>query len=179
MPELPFDDLARDLRQGPGDELRREAAADEALTELQRRRRASLSEVARAAMHRGDGTVVQVAGLVLSHPLVAVGKDYVVMTTADGTIDVLLEAAVLTIEPRPSGGRSGVAEAATWRARLAEHEQHDTEVELVTTAGVRVAGVIEVAASDHLAVRTTDGTVSHVATASVAAVISRRPPGWR
>ncbi len=174
MTERPYDDLARQLRQGAGDELRREAAVDEALTELQRRRRATLSDVVRAAMHRGDETVVRVVDLTLSYPLVAVGNDYLIMDTPDGTIDVLLEAAVLTFEPRRAGGRTGVAEAATWRARLAEHEQHGTEVELVTSTGARVVGVIEVAASDHLAVRTLDGAISHVATASVAAVFSRR-----
>lgn len=179
MSELPFDDLARHLRQGVGDELRREAAADEALTELQRRRKSSLAEVVRAAMHRGDDIMVRVAGLTLTDPVVVVGKDYLVMTTADGAIDVLLAAAVITTEPRSTGGRSGVAEAATWRARLAEHEQHGAEVELVTSSGERVVGVIEVAASDHLAVRTSEGTGSYVATVSVAAVLSRRPPAWR
>ena len=84
-----FDELARSLRQGAGREWREEAAADEQLTELQRRRARTLADVAREAMHRGDRVTVEVAGLRLAHPVIAVGVDYLVLDDGDGVVDVV------------------------------------------------------------------------------------------
>lgn len=171
-------DLARALREAAGHELRADASEVEQLTELQRRRRADLAAVARAAMHRGDGVVARVAGLTLAHPVVAVGLDYLVMESDDATIDVRLEAAVLTAMAQTSGGGSGVPESSTLRARLAEHEYEEDEVEVVTATGDRVRGVIEVAASDHVVVA--DGAASTIVPMiAVAVVFSRLRPRRR
>lgn len=176
MPDDELDELARMLREGAGRELRAEAAEDEELTEVQRRRHRDLAGVARAAMHHGDRVTAMVAGLHLGHPVVAVGTDYLVMDTGDGLIDVRLEAAVLSVESRAVGGSSAAPEAVTFRARLAEHEQTGAPVEVVTTDGRRIGGRIEVAAIDHLVVTDGTGLTSYVPTARVAVVFSRRPP---
>lgn len=179
MPDDPLDDLARTLRQGVGDELRQEAAEDEALSELQRRRRASLADSVREAVHRGDRLVVTTAGLTLASPVTAVGSDYLVLDDGERVADVRLEGAVITVEPRSHGGHTAPADSRTWKARLAEHEQLGSDVEVVTHGGQRVSGVIEVSASDHIAIRAPEGTLSLVLAASVAVVFSRPPPGWR
>src|SRR5690606_24929311 len=118
-----FDDLARSLRQGAGRELRDEAAVDEQLTRLQRLRRRDLAEAIRAAMHRGDTVTVAAGGLTLSHPLTAVGADYLTMDDGENLIDIALGHALVTTSPSREGGSAGRAASVTLRARLGEHEQ--------------------------------------------------------
>lgn len=171
-----FDDLARQLRQGAGHELRAEAAEDEELTELQRLRHLGLAEAARAAMHRGDRVTAYVAGLSLTRPIVGVGDDYLTMEDDDRYIDVRLIDAVLTVEPRPAGGASGRPAAATFRARVAEHEQERASVEVVSRDGTRWSGRIEVVGVDHLAMAGADGRRAYVPLGSVVVLFSRFPP---
>jgi hypothetical protein len=173
-----FDDLARELRHRVGGDVRAEAAEDETLTELQRLRARDLSDVAREAMHRGDSVTIRVAGLSFTHPIASVGADYLVMTTPDSVVDVHLPRAVLSVEPRPSGGRTGRPAAWTFRARLAEHEQASTPVEIALDTGDRIEGTIEVAATDHVVV--SDGETaarSLVPIGLIGAVLSRPRPG--
>lgn len=177
MPDDDFDELARHLRQGDaGREVRAEAEENESLTELQRRRHQDLADVARAAMHRGDKLTLVVGGLTLAHPVAAVGADYLTMETGDGTIDVRLDAAVLTIEPRTSGGKSARPGSTTFRARLAEHEAGGAWLEVVTSDGQRIAGRIVVAATDHIALTDDSGAVSCVPVAATTVIFSRIPP---
>lgn len=171
-----LDDLARQLRQGAGEDLRAEAAADEELTHLQRLRRLSLAEAARAAMHRGDGVTASAGGLTLAHPIVAVGDDYLTMEDQEGWIDIRLMEAVLTVVPKPAGGRSGRPAAATFRARISEHEQERGAVEVVTSSGERTAGHLEVVGADHLVLVGPDGERTYIPLRSVAVVLSRFPP---
>lgn len=174
MADEELDELARQLREGAGHELRAEAAEDETLTEIQRRRHRNLADVARIAMHRGDRILVSFGGTTLAHPVTAVGNDYLTMETDDGAVDVRLAAVVMSVESRSSGGHSGVPASATFRARLAEHEQSGAEVEVVSVDGTRSAGTIEVAATDHIVVVGTER--AYVPVAGVALVFSRRFP---
>ncbi|MFP3914375.1 MAG: hypothetical protein ACLFWM_05835 [Actinomycetota bacterium] len=171
-----MEDLARQLRQSAGHELRAEAAEDEELTERQRLRRRTLSGAAQAAMHRGDRVAVSVAGLSLSHPLLSVGEDYLTLEGDERWIDVPLAAGVITFHPRPAGGRSGRPEAATFRARVAELEQEQADAELVTRDGARWSGRIEILGADHVVLVEPDGRSHHVPLERVAAVFSRFPP---
>lgn len=176
MTEGGLDDLARQLRQGAGEDLRAEAAEDEELTELQRLRRHTLAEAARRAMHRGDRITVSTAGLTLAHPVVAVGTDYLTMEDEDRWVDVRLTEAALTVDPRPAGGRSGRPAAATFRARMMEHEQELAAVEVVTREAGRWAGRIEVVTTDHLALADDDGLKTYLPLPLVLVVFSRFPP---
>lgn len=171
-----FDDLARALRQGPGREIREEAAADEELTELQRRRRLTMAEAARDAMHRGDRVTASAAGLSLTHPLIAVGHDYLTMDDGDRVIDIRLADAVVTVTARSSGGMSSRPAAATFRARLAELEQEGASVEVMTRDGAGATGRIDLVASDHLVVEDQGGPRFYLPLAAVAVVFSRFPP---
>lgn len=170
-----LDDLARELRQGAGHDLRAEAAADEELTELQRMRRLDLAEVARTAMHRGDRVTAVVGGLTVSHPVIAVGDDYLTMEDGDRWIDIRLLAAVLSVDLRPSGGRSGRPSAATFRARMAELEQEAGQVEMVTGPGDRWTGEIRVVGTEHLLLAS-DDRQTYIPLGSVVVVFSRFPP---
>lgn len=170
-----LDDLARELRQRAGPDLRAEAAADEELTELQRLRRLDLAEVARAAMHRGDRLTAVVGGLTVSHPVIAVGDDYLTMEDGDRWIDIRLLAAVLSVDLRPSGGRSGRPSAATFRARMAELEQETANVEVVTRSGDRRSGDLRVVGAEHLQLAS-DDRQTYIPLGSVVVVFSRFPP---
>lgn len=176
MAEDELGELARLLREGAGHELRAEAAEDEQLTEIQRLRHRDLADVARDAMHRGDRVTVAVAGLHISHDIVTVGTDYLVMDSGDRQVDVRLEAVVLTLEPRAQGGRSATPQSATFRACLAEHEHLASPVEVVTVDGNRIGGRITVTATDHIAVTDDGGLTSYVPIAELAVIFSSRPP---
>lgn len=170
-----FEDIARQLRQGPGRDMRAEAAADEELTELQRRRQMDLAGAARTAMHRGDVVTASVAGLTLSHPVIAVGDDYLTMEDGERWIDLRLIDTVLTITPRPSGGRSGRPSAATFRARIAELEQEGIEVGLLLRWGDQWEGRLLVIGADHVLVAS-DSRDSYIPLGSIVVVFSRFPP---
>lgn len=172
-----IEDLARTLRQGAGWELREEAAEDEELTELQRRRRMGTAAAMRAALHRGDRIVVAASGLTFSQPMVSVGSDYITLRDDETTLDVRLDAAVITVTPSPRGGMASEPESATFRARLAEHEQLGRPVEILTRHGVRANGVLDVAASDHVIVSEPFGALVYLPMESVAVVISRTVSG--
>lgn len=169
-------DLGRELRQGAGQELRAEAATEEELSEIQRRRRLDLAATMRMAMHSGDRVTAVAGGLTLSHPVVSVGSDYLTMTNGSGVFDVRLDGAVLTVDPRPAGGASGRPASSTFRARLAELEQEDGEVEAITRQGQRVAGRLDVTAVDHIVVADVSGTITYLPYEEVVVVFSRFPP---
>jgi len=171
-----FDDLARSLRQGAGRELRDEAAVDEQLTRLQRLRRRDLAEAIRAAMHRGDTVTVAAGGLTLSHPLTAVGADYLTMDDGENLIDIALGHALVTTSPSREGGSAGRAASVTLRARLGEHEQREAILDIVTSAGASIRGRIEVVATDHVVMADGSGPEIYISTSQIAVVFSRRPP---
>lgn len=171
-----FDELARALRQGAGQEWREEAAADEQLSELQRRRGQTLADVAREAMHRGDRVAVEAAGMRLVHPVIAVGNDYLVLDDGEQVVDVALRQATLRVERRSSGGVSGRPAAATFRARLGELEQAGARVTVVVTGGGREEGSLELVAADHLVIDGGGGSRSYVPLGVVALVFSSSRP---
>lgn len=171
-----LEDLARALRQGPGQEWREEAATDETLTERQRQRHLGLVDVARDAMHRGDRVTAMAGGLSLTHPLIAVGSDYLTMDDGERIIDIPVAAAVLQVDRRPAGGQSGKPGAGTFRARLAELEQDGVRVEVVTGTGLREEGTLMLVGTDHVVVGEPGGPRAYVPLAAVAVVFSRFPP---
>lgn len=171
-----FDELARELRNRVGRDIREEAAEDESLTELQRLRNRDLADAAREAMHRGDRVTVQVAGTAFTDPIEYVGGDYLTMATPESVVDVLLARATLFIEPRQRGGRSGKPAAWTFRARLAEHEQSGIPVELILDTGNRIRGTIHVVGHDHLVVAESESGSRLVPAGLVVVVLSRPRP---
>lgn len=175
-PDDPLDDLARELRLGAGEELRAEAELDEIETETGRRRRRTVGDLARQAMHRADTVTVEVAGRSLTGVVDAVGLDYLVLLTPVAAVDVRLDAAVLRITPSRTGGHDARPGSATFAARLAEYEETSETVTLLLTAPPgELTGSVAVAAGDHVRIAGGDGRESVVPRPLVAAVTRPRP----
>src|SRR5687768_6033368 len=111
-----------------GAEIRDEAEETERLADLLRRRRSSLDEVARNAMHRGDSVTVAIGQRSWKGTLRAVGEDYLRLESGRMLLETPLGEGVLSTEPSRSGGQSGKPASATWRARLAEIAAEQTTV---------------------------------------------------
>lgn len=171
-----FDELARDLRQGAGAEMRAEAEEVERQAHLGRLRTRSLADVARQAMHRGDRAVVEVAGRIITGHVSHTGTDYMVVEGDDEVVDIRLAQAAIGFERSAHGGHSTSAGSTTMRARLAEYEQTGEPVRLVAPLiPMEVAGSLIVVARDHVTVRRSDGGDVHLPIDAIALVIRPRP----
>jgi hypothetical protein len=147
-----FEELGSELRRRMGAEIRDEAEETERLADLQRRRRSSLGEVARNAMHRGDSVTVAVGQRSWKGILRAVGEDYLRLESGQIVLESPLGEVVVSTEPSRFGGQSGKPASATWRARLAEIAAEETTVHVLVRGSEDVVGRIEVVATDHLEV---------------------------
>jgi hypothetical protein len=171
-----FDDLAEELRRRMGNEFREEAEEVERLTNLQRRRKASLSEVALAAMHRGDQVTIHARTGDWTGELLAVGDDYVSLQAPNGTIEALLDGVAFQVVPSRTGGRSGKAAAATWKARLSEFALSGETVTVVAPdLGLEVIGAIELIARDHAVIINETGR-TYIPLLSLAIVLRSATP---
>ena len=158
----PYEELARELRQGVGAEWRDEAEITERETHLGSLRKRRLEDVAREAMHRGDIVTAMVAGRSAKGSVMFVGTDYLVLQTTSQTLDIVLHRAVLRIEARPGGGHTTRGGSATFKARLAEYEQTGEPVTLHLMGGAsQQTERILVAAVDHCITEDAEGARSH------------------
>lgn len=168
-----FDELARSLREGVGQDWREEAAADESLTELQRRRHTTLAETLRLATAAGHRIVIWISSRAIADSITGIGADHVECESDDGTWIVRIASARFEIVRTPSGGASIRSFEETFRARLAEIEMGGTPVEVVTSDGGSHHGAITVLATDHIAVTMESEATTLVPLELVAAVLSR------
>ena len=116
-PNDPLEELARELRQTVGAELRAEAEITEHETQIGRLRRLGMSDVARAAMHRGDVVSLITATHTITGTPVYVGKDYLVCETQTEIVDAPFERVVIRVERRPEGGHTTRGGSITFKAR--------------------------------------------------------------
>lgn len=152
----PDPDIASELRQGAGREWNEEAAEDERLTEVLRRRRLSLSDRAKELVNRGDRVSVEFSGHSFGGAVVTAGEDYVTVEGPGQTADIKLAEArwsVLTTD-QPSDNRLGGPE--TFRALLHEHSASEHVVRLALPGGDMVIGRVSVVAEDHVEVSDVD-----------------------
>jgi hypothetical protein len=153
-----FDDLAAELRRRVAAEFRSEAEEVELLVQLQRRRHASLRDVATMAMHQGHGVTVHCLEGNWSGELLAVGSDYLSLLTGTHFVEARLDSIAIALSPAREGGRAGKPASATFRARLTEFELTGEELTLRCKSPLFEArGVIEVVATDHVEVRLATG----------------------
>ena len=172
--EDPIEELARELRQGAGAELRAEAEITEMETHLGRLRRRSLADVAGEAMNRGDTITVISADRTITGSLEFVGSDYVIVQTASEMVDARLTLCAFSLTRRRSGGHLTRSGSKTMKARLAEYEQTGEPLQLLAPSlGVNATGRISVGATDHI-VLTADGVELFVPTDQIALVIRTR-----
>lgn len=174
MIEGPDPELADHLRQGAGRELREEAAEDERLTELLRRRRLDLGGRLLESVHRGERVRAETGSHNFAGLLVYAGADFATVQRADDVVEVVLAAAVWTVESSPTGGVDQTGEPLTFRARLAEIASTPETVIVALREGRNIVGSIDVVTGDHLDIDQ-DGSTVLVPLALVTAVIRSSP----
>lgn len=146
----PNRELAAELRQSAGREWMEEAAEDERLTDLLRRRRLELSEVIRDLAHRGERVSVEFGGHSFSGAVMASGVDYASVEGAGQAADIRLDTARWSVlVPGPSV-EPWLDAPETFRGVLQQHGAGETVVRLALPGGDLVIGTIAVVAVDHL-----------------------------
>lgn len=144
-------------------EVRAEQAEYEAMALQAQWRARTTSDVAREWMVRADHVEVRVAGMRLTGEVVAVGRDWLALSTpVRGVVDVSLAAGpVMRVLRHTPGTAVPPARAApTFEARLTEHEVTGVPMVLVTRDGTEVEGVVAAVARDHVLVG--ERTAHHV-----------------
>lgn len=163
-------------------ELRAEAAEYEALAALDLARSRRLVDVLAEAAARGDEVELTLASTRLRGVVEDAVGDLVRLRTADEDVDVTVEAVrLLRVIGTVGASRSPASSerprrtAASFRARLAEHEAAQLELGVVTDgpAGT-LRGVIVAVAADHLVVRLPGDDRAYLALRDVEAVRRRR-----
>jgi len=147
----PDPNLASELRQGAGREWAEEAAEDERLTELHRRRRMTLADLGREFVNKGDRVSVEFGGHSFSGAVSQAGEDYVSIEGPGQAADVRLAEARWSVLPSDGpSGRSHVGGAETFKALLDEHSASQKVVRLALPGGDMVIGAVGVVTDDHI-----------------------------
>lgn len=167
----PDPDLAAELRQGAGREWAEEAAEDERLTELQRRRNLTLEDVAKEMVNQGQRATIAFSGHNFSGAVVWAGKDFATLQGAGQLCDVRLEAATWSVIPIDQPSETWNAGPESFRAALFEHADSSTLIRLAFPAGEIAIGSIDVVAGDHVEFKDADERHLYVATDRILAVI--------
>ena len=150
MEQTPDRDVESHLRQGAGREWLEEAAEDEKLTELLRRRRLDLSGRVLELVHRGERVRAETGAHTFSGQVLYAGADFASIHRGDDVVEVVLDSAVWTVERSESGGSEQSGDMLTFRARLAEIAATTESVRIVITDGRAIVGSVEVVATDHV-----------------------------
>jgi len=150
MDERPDPEIEAHLRQGAGREWLEDAAEDEQLTEVMRRRRLGLADRARELVHRGERVRAETGSHTFSGQVVYAGSDFATVDRGEDVVEVVLDAAVWTVERGESGGQEQSGEPLSFRARLAEVAAATTQVRVIVADGRIILGSIELAATDHV-----------------------------
>ena len=170
MEQTPDRDIESHLRQGAGREWLEEAAEDEQLTELLRRRRLDLSGRVLELVHRGERVRAETGVHTFSGRVVYAGADFASIDRDDDLVEVVLDSAVWMLDRGASGGIEQSGDKLTFRARLAEISSAPELVRLVVIDGRALVGSIDVVATDHVEL-TQDGNTIVVPIRQIVAVI--------
>jgi len=152
----PDPNLASELRQGAGRELAEEAAEDERLTELHRRRRLALADQAKEFVNRGDRVSVEFGGHSFGGAVTRAGEDYATVDGPGQAADIRLAAARWSVMPAEQPLVAAPGGTESFRAVLAEHAASEQVVRLALPGGDMVMGKIAVVAEDHVEVSDPD-----------------------
>ena len=148
--------LAGELRQTAGAEWAAEAAEDERLTELGRRRRLNLEDLAKEMANRGERVSVEYGGHSFSGVIVGGGHDFVTIQGSGQIAEVRLERARWSILNADGPPVQAVSTVASFQAALHEHAAGQTIIRLTLDQGDLVIGKIGVVAADHVEVADVD-----------------------
>jgi len=168
--QRPDREIEAHLRQGAGREWLEEAAEDEQLTELMRRRRLTLGERALELVHRGERVRAETGTQTFSGHVVYAGSDFATVDRGEDLVEVVLDAAIWTIERSAEGGADQSGEPLSLKGRLGEIASNAESVRMVVADGRALVGRIEVVAADHVEL-SQDGNTVVVPNRLIAAVI--------
>lgn len=152
----PDENLASELRQGAGREWAEEAAEDERLTELHRRRKMTLADQGKEMVNRGDRVSVDFSGHTFGGAVVAAGEDYITIRGPGQDADIKLAEARWSVLPLDTPGQPGPGGAESFQALLHEHSAADRIIRLALPNGDMVIGTVKVVADDHVEVADVD-----------------------
>jgi hypothetical protein len=170
MEQRPDPEMEAQLRHGAGREWIEEAAEDEKLTELLRRRRLDLGGRALELVHRGERVRAETEGQTFSGHVIYAGDDFATLDRGDDLVEVVLDTAIWAVEPATAGGHEQSGTPLSLRARLTEIASAGAQVRLVVADGRAIVGRIEVVATDHVEI-SQDGGVALIPIRLIAAVI--------
>ena len=152
-----------------------EAAEDERLTELLRRRRLELSDLALEWVHRGQRVRAEAGTQTFAGQVVFAGTDYVTIERVEDQVAVRMDRATWTLEPDHGEGREQTGAATSLKAWLSELADSGEMVRLVVAEGRALVGSVAVVAADQVEVRQ-DHLVVLVPADLILAVITSRAP---
>jgi hypothetical protein len=147
-----------------------EAAEDEQLTELLRRRRLSLGERAVELVHRGVRVRAETSSQGFSGQLVYAGSDFATVDRGDDLVEVVYEAAIWVVEPGTSAGREQSGEPLSLKARLAEIAANSESVRVIVSDGRALIGLVDVVATDHVEIAQ-DGNTLIIPLSQISALV--------
>lgn len=168
----PDPDLAAELRGTAGREWLEEAAEDERLTELMRRRRMTLHEVMAEAGNRGDRVSVEFGGHTFSGSIAGVAQDFATISGVGQTADVKLAVGVwsVLVSGEPAQRGTGI-EAETFVALLKTYEAERATLRFALGGGSVAVGRIVVVAGDHIEMADPDDRRLYLPLESILATI--------
>jgi hypothetical protein len=147
--ENPDPELESVLREA-GREMIAEAAEDERLTELLRRRRQSLADLALEWVHRGQWVRAELGSQTFSGRVVFAGSDFLTLEREEDHVAIPLHRATWTLEPDSTSGSEQLAAASSLKARLAELESTGEVIRLLVGDGRALVGSVAVVAADQV-----------------------------
>ena len=142
--------LASELRQSAGAEWQAEAAEDEQLTELQRQRNATLSDLAKEMANRGDRTNADFGGHNFSGVVIGAGTDYVVISGSGQIAEIRLDTATWGILNADGPRVDPISAPESFRASLHQHSTSGSPVRLMLHEEEMLIGRVGVVAGDHV-----------------------------
>lgn len=146
----PDPNLASELRQGAGRDWTEEAAEDERLTELQRRRRLTLADQAKEFINRRDRVSVEFGGHSFTGGVVSGGEDYATVEGPGQVADIRLAAARWSLLPSDRASEPSPGGPESFRALLHQYAASEENVRLALPGEDMVIGKIRIIADDHV-----------------------------
>lgn len=169
--ETPDPMLGAELRQSSGAEWAAEAAEDERLTELHRRRRMGLADIGKELANRRDRVGVEFAGHKFSGVVVGAGEDYLTIRGAGQVAEVRTRFGHWAVLDPDGPGVERIEVPASFRASLHQHASSETMLRLMLLGGDLLIGKIAVVAEDHIELTDADGRGIYVPMNLIAGLI--------
>ena len=158
----PDPDLGAELRQGAGSEWAEEAAEDEQLTELLRKRGRTMTDVMKEIANRGDRVTLQFGDHSFGGVVTHAGLDYATVQAPGQSADVRFDTATWSVVPSNDRSEARVGGAQTFRELLNELSAAKSRIRLALPDNTTVVGQIAAVATDHLEVNDADGRLLYL-----------------